>query len=230
MTEYVYVKGCIGEKNPAKTLRLDGTIPLFLPNSGPTGGAPSNGAMLTSDPLGNMSVMLPPGFIATDAGYLAWTFDPATCATAKAIGLGNIILASIPVRAPVTVTNVVAAVTVAGATLTASANFAGLYAPTGALIASTADQSAVWTTAGVYQMALAGGPFTLQPGNYWVALLANGTTAPTFLAGSLALAEANAGFTAATARGAFSGSGKTALASLTPSANTFYDTIWAALS
>lgn len=167
----------------------------------------------------------------SDSGFLAWTFDPATCAAVKLVGSGNIVLARINVRSAMSVTNVVAAVTVAGATLTVSENFAGLYSSAGTLVASTADQSAAWTTAGVYQMALAGGPYALTPGFYWVAVLVNGTTGPTFLAGSaLATAAPNAGFTVATARGAFSGSGKTSLANITPASNSFYVTLWAALS
>lgn len=171
------------------------------------------------------------GFQPSDAGFLAWTFDAATCASVKLVGGGNVILARVPVRSAISVTNVVAAITVAGSVLTASENFAGLFSSAGTLIASTADQSAVWTTAGVYAMALSGAPYTLQPGYYWVAILANGTTAPTFLAGSaLATAAPNAGFTVATARGAFSGSGKTSLANITPASNSFYVTLWAALS
>lgn len=230
----VQIPGCASgtdQAHPAKTLQLDGIPPLKMPYAGPAGKTPSAAGVLVSDAAGQFTAQAPQGWQPSDAGYLAWTFDPSATSSVKLVGSGNLVLARIPVRAAITVTSVVAAITVAGSVLTAAENFAGLFDSTGALLAATADQSAVWTTAGVYPMALAGGPVTLQPGYYWAGILANGTTAPTFLTGStLTLAANNAGFTAATARGAFNGSGKTALASFTPASNTFYSTLWAALS
>lgn len=59
-------------------------------------------------------------------------------------------------------------------------------------------------------MALAAGPYALTAGTYYAALLANGTTPPTFLRGhGTSTSTLNIGLTAATGRSLTSGTGQT---------------------
>ena len=171
------------------------------------------------------------GWSPADAGLLAWTYDPVLAlnsSTPSAAGAVNLV--RVNVRQAISCTNVVLGVATAGTLLTASENFAGLYAgqtaggyTAGHLIGTSADQSTAWATAGYYPMALASGPFALVPGFYWVAILANssgGTSAcPAFTRTINQNAGiANLGLAAASSRYANTGTGDTTLpASFTPS-------------
>lgn len=175
-----------------------------------------------------------PEFKATDHGLIAWTHDPAGCrATDDAVTAGVVYLAKVKiVNRSTVVTNVLAAVTTAGATLTSGQCFAGLYNSSGTLLSATADQSTAWTTTGLKTMALTT-PQTLAVGNYYVALLANGTTPPRFMTGNGASASSlNAGLATSAARFLTSGTTQTTLpASITlGSASTNSGARWAALS
>jgi hypothetical protein len=127
-----------------------------------------------------------------DWGFAAWTFPIYTAHTVGKIltTAGSVFGSGLYVRRPVTVTNLVAMVTVAGGTLTAGDCWGMLYSSAGTLIAQTADQATPWATAGLSTMALTaktGQSLTLQPGLYWGAVVATGTTLPTFaVAGSAA--------------------------------------------
>ena len=120
-----------------------------------------------------------------------------------------------------------------GTLLTAAQNFAGLYNSAGTLIGTSADQSAAWTTAGVYTTPLAGGPFSLPAGFYWVACLSNSTGTPPSLirTTNLTAGFANQGLTAAQSRYATNGTGTTLPGSITPASNVqVVNQYWAALS
>jgi hypothetical protein len=142
-----------------------------------------------------------------DYGYEAETF-PAYACTAGTIltTAGSVFGSRIIVRRRVTVSTLVANVTVAGGTLTAGSTWGLLYSADGDLRGQTADQSTPWATAGLQTMALtaAGAGLTLDPGIYWGAVVATGTTLPTFSraavgGASVALvsAQINAGLAAA---------------------------------
>lgn len=177
-----------------------------------------------------------PPFLPSDVGWLAWNYDPALIVNSSTLpSLGGIVLIGVNVRSPVSCTNVITVVSTAGGTLTASENFAGLYNSAGTLIGTSADQTTAWGSAGagLKTMALAGGPFTLPAGMYWVALVANGTTSPAFgrnvnnVAGLV-----NGANSAATSRYGGILSGQTSLpGSITPSSITQQGVgFWAALS
>jgi hypothetical protein len=157
---------------------------------------------------------------------------------------GSVHLARVNVRVPVLCTSVVLHLISDGISpptgftwnLTPNQNFAGLYASTGKLIAATADQSSAWGAQGVLPMALAGGPYQLPAGFYWVAAVANTTVASQFgnsaTPSFLAAGGGNHGLAPASARGAIAATGQTSLPpSITPSSNALTGaTIWAALS
>lgn len=162
---------------------------------------------------------------------LAMNFDPLYAATGSAITLTDVTLIRVNVRTAMSVTNVVAYITALGATLTSGENYAGLYNSAGTRIAVTADQTTNWETGGTtgeVPMALAGGPYTLAPGFYWVALLANGTTAPSFLRmpTPFSASSANLGQSVTGSRCATNGTGTSLPSSITPSSNTNAGQIW----
>jgi hypothetical protein len=166
-----------------------------------------------------------------DHGYLSWNFDPIICqSTSTVLGAnGTCYVQKLRIDRPTSVTNINTWVLTAGATLTASQCLAGLYDGSKNLVAVTGDQSATWNSTGHKTMALTGGPFTLQPGYYYVVLMANGTTRPAFLR---ATGNAhNANLAAASSRWASADTGRTTtlpatLGAFTATANPY----WVALS
>lgn len=175
----------------------------------------------------------PTNFTAADLGLKAWTYDSiASAGAGSATTTGVIYLAKVIVRQPTSVTNVVLFVATAGTTLTASQSFAGVYDSTGTLVGTTADQSVSWTSTGYKSMALAGGPFTLNPGAYWIAWTSNGSTPPQILR-SQALNGTlyNGSLPASQYRYATNGTGTTLPATITPASNAVgLVAWWAALS
>lgn len=77
-------------------------------------------------------------------------------------------------------------------------------------------------------MALSGGPYTLAPGFYWVALLTNGTTAPTFarIGNPVSQSLPDLNGTVSGARSVTNGTGTTLPASITPASNVRSATFW----
>lgn len=170
----------------------------------------------------------------SDSGFLGWNFDPIVSGSASAPGNGAVNLLRVNVRVPVTVTNVHVYISVGGTGLVTNECYAGLYNSSGTLIAATADQSTAWAGTGLMTMALANGPYTLAPGFYWVAFLANESAggvpqllrAPTPLTAS----TPEIGLTASKGRSVTNGTG-TSLSNITPSGNANGSQVfWAALS
>jgi hypothetical protein len=172
-------------------------------------------------------------WLPTDQNWLGWTYDPAGALNGSIPSLGVPTLIKVPLRSAGTVTSVTAVVSTGGGTLTAGQNFLGLYSTGGTLIGASADQTANWGAAFAVPQALAGGPYPLAAGYYWVALLCNGTTAPTFLRGiSQASSFVNGALGVSAARYATNGTAQTSLpATITPSSNALLGvTYWAGLS
>ena len=177
-------------------------------------------------------------FAPADLGLLAWAFDPAMSGADNQPNAGQLYGSRINIRQAISVTNVVVVVDVAGSTLVGSECFVVLYKSDGTIIGVSADQSGVWTTAGIYATALASGPFALAAGTFvWAAVVANNSVGsaanPKFA--SLEV-QSNlpfeVGITAATARFARLASGVTTPGSITPSSNSLSNglPIWAGLS
>lgn len=166
-----------------------------------------------------------------DHGLITWNMDPLICqGTSTPLGAnGTCYVQRVRIDKRVTVTNIVAWVLTAGATLTTGQNFAALYDGNKNLVASTADQTTAWASTGAKVMALSGGPYTLDPGYYYIVFMSNGTTRPAFIratanaqnvnvsGNSLRFSSANTGITTAM---------PATLGTLTATANPY----WAALS
>lgn len=133
-----------------------------------------------------------PLFAPADHGLLAWPWDPTHATAATLIPTaGTIFVVKLHMPATGAVTKIWTQIITAGATLTASENFAGIYQG-GTLLGATADQSTAWLSNQVLGMTIAGGPVTVTAGDFYVAMLWNGTTAPKLpTSGSIALINVN---------------------------------------
>lgn len=160
---------------------------------------------------------VPSGWAPADYGVLAWTADPATAASNIAISTSGTFLGSIiKLDQAATVSNIIYAVTTAGATLTANTNYIGIYSVTsGSLLAQTADQSTAWTTTGVKTTPVLT-PVALAVGEYLIAHICTATTKPALSASSAAGGLTSYGRTTSSYRGYFSSTVYTALPATRP--------------
>lgn len=203
------------------------TITYWVPT---TGNAPTplpvtlggTGGTTTATGLANLGMAGPLNeVIPSDMTWQAWTADPGTAnAASGALTAGSVYLAEFFLRSPATLTNVVLFVVTAGATLTAGQNFAGVYDSSGTQRAVTADQTTNWGSTGLVTAAFTSA-FSAPAGRFYVAVVSNGTTPPSFRASGASTALANAGLAAANLRYAINATAQTSLpASITLSSST----------
>lgn len=123
--------------------------------------------------------------VPSDCGGLKiWNYDPAGATGTFTPTAGTLYLCRIDSKTALTLTNLYAHVTTAGATLTASQNFIALYSNLGVLVDSI-DMTSAYATVGDQQGVLATGGTTTVAG-WYVGILCNGTTMPVFAAGASA--------------------------------------------
>jgi hypothetical protein len=143
----------------------------------------SDGLDWLGDAVGSLQSQVESGFagpndpLPSDAGYVSWAYDPVSIQGGTAPASGTPQLAAVYLRQQAVVSDVVVAVTqppAGGVTLTAGANFLGLYSPGGLLLAPTADITSLLSSGGVKAVPLASQQ-PLAPGWYWVACLLNWT-------------------------------------------------------
>jgi hypothetical protein len=164
-----------------------------------------------------------------DHGFLTWTIDPATAASSSIATSGTLHLARVHIPVPATVTNIVLHIVTQGSGLAAGQSFAALYTSAGALVATTADQSTSWASAGVKTMALTT-PQAVTPGDYYIGFWSTGTTPPVFARGNNSSAV-NAGLASSVARFAVADTGLTTTAPATMAVKVASGLAWfAALS
>lgn len=171
---------------------------------------------------------------ANQRGLLSWNGNPVMFANSSAPATGVLQMIKLNIPFAGTVSNILITVITNGSSLTSNQNFAGLYNSSGTLLGQTADQSTNWTSGNLKTMPLTSA-VNVTPGDYYVGLLANGTTAPSLLRG---LSAANATLvlsinqTAVNASYTTTGSGLTSLpASVTMASRTLASlAFWVALS
>ncbi|MEU8334806.1 hypothetical protein [Micromonospora tulbaghiae] len=152
--------------------------------------------------------------IPADRGYLAWTQPPyALSAGSVPTTAGTLYLRRLR-RVPAgQATSIITHVVTAGTTLTTGQCFAALFTAAGALVAQTADQSTAWASTGLKTMTLAGGPYPLTAGDYYVGIWFNGTTGPSIIrSASISTVLTNAGLTAGNYEAASANTGLTTTA------------------
>lgn len=160
-----------------------------------------------------------PDPLPADFGWLAWSSDPGAASSSVALTTGVITLIEVFLRVTATITNIIAQVVTAGSGLVASQSFAGLYDSGGTQRGVTADQATNWATATARVMALTSPYSNAPPGKYYVALVSNGTTPPSFRSSAPSGVLANAGLAAASLRFSTNGTGTTLPGSITPASN-----------
>jgi hypothetical protein len=175
---------------------------------------------------------------ATDQGsLLAWTFDPSNVANGVQTSAGVLYTAKVVLRSAATVSKLWVIVTTAGGTLTADQNFLALYNAAGTRVGVTASQHTAFASAQILGADLTT-PYAAPAGAYYIGILTNGSTQPTFLAGTVlnksSSSVGNAGQVAANGlRYGFTGSGQTStpasitVGSIDPNLSA---TFWAAVS
>lgn len=124
-----------------------------------------------------------------DYGLLAWNWQPVfalTTTTQPLLTAGRLNCWTVPIRYPLTVTNINLYLMAAGSGLTSGSCGVALYSSTGALIGSnvTAGLATAWASTGYKTHALTGGPFTVNAaGTVTAVAWYNGTTPPNLLRG-----------------------------------------------
>jgi hypothetical protein len=114
-----------------------------------------------------------------DRGYLAWTQPITVMGGSTVVPTAGLLNLRRIRRVPAgPVTNIVTYISGAGVTLTAGQCFAALFTSAGVPVGTTADQSVAWVSTGLKPMALAGGPYSVAAGDYYVGFWFNGTTGP----------------------------------------------------
>lgn len=148
----------------------------------------------------------------SDQGIVAWSTPFDLPVSGVALTSGQIQIAKIILRTERTVSRFAFHVFSAGSGLTAGQCFVGLVGANGALLRQTADQAASWASVGYKNPTFTGGAILLQPGAYYIAFLANGTTPPQLArTGGGAASLLNAELAADSLRAGFLGNGITAL-------------------
>ena len=168
-----------------------------------------------------------------DRGLIAWTQPPYVLTGGSLLGVAGALHLRRLRRVPAcSVTSIVTYVGGAGSALTSGQCFAALYTAAGELIAQSVDQATAWASQGVKTMTLAGGPYTLPGGDYYIGVWFNGTTAPAIArSASYATAMTNVGLSAPNFEAATANTGvtTTAPASLGTQTTSMYE-YWFALA
>lgn len=197
-----------------------------LPDS-TSGAAGSSTALARADHQHPTASLLP-----SDLGYLAWPLLGPVCSVAgSAMTSGTVYVAKVKATATWTPSQFNFNVGTAASGLTAGQCFVGLFTLAGALIGISADCSAtIGTTTGTKQVAIspqsAGSLTNLAAGEYYAAILQNGTTPATLRAGSGSAICVNGVLSNANSRWASANTAQTSmpttLGSLTAFASSFF--------
>jgi hypothetical protein len=132
-----------------------------------------------------------------DHNMISYTTQPSSLGSSATPTSGAVRLSRIRLMQPATITNMNVIVGIAGSGLVAGQSFIGLYTTSGTLLSATADMSTDFATTGVKTKALTT-PQSLAAGDYFCAIVTNGTTTPSIVqeAGALSVAAVNVGLTA----------------------------------
>lgn len=163
---------------------------------------PAHGTLNWDIPLNSILAQLGNQWYPSDQGFLAWSTDPIANFGNTAPALGVVTMVAVPLRQTATVSRIILSIPsgVAGVTLTAGQNFAGIYNSAGTRVGVTADQASNWQSTGVKDMPLTVAA-NLTAGMYYVAVVTNGATGPAFARQtSDSQGSLNANLTAATFR------------------------------
>jgi hypothetical protein len=156
----------------------------------------------------------------SDNGLVAANMDPLLAQIAGITTAGTVYLVKLPLRGPVTITNLIWGMTVAGVGAS-TGSFSGLISPAGQLLTGSADIGALLTGAAGPVPVPMTTPQLCQPPFVWGTILTNlATTQPTLARGQAIGGIPNVNLPNAQLRFAINGTGATVLpASIVPTAN-----------
>lgn len=147
-------------------------------------------------------------------GWKAYSFDPGIISgSTTTLTSGSVYMTRVPTPVSFDCTKIALYVSTAGSTLTAAQNVMALHDSTGAKLQTTADQSAVWNTAGYYEMAITSTAIAGGPDNYvYVSIMSNGTTPVTiYRTGGQSRDLYNANLASGSFRACMGGTGQTSI-------------------
>ena len=139
-------------------------------------------ALTITDSTGASYLVTPPHVSAKTHGLVGWTYDPAGANQNLTVGTGQIIMAKLTLLTVTTINNILYSLATSGSGLTAGQNFVGIYNSAGTRIAVSADQTSNFGVAGEHTASVT--PVTVEPGDYYVVILMNGTGIPNLHASS----------------------------------------------
>ncbi|MGW3025864.1 hypothetical protein [Streptomyces sp. NPDC001221] len=170
--------------------------------------------------------------VPADAGLVSWSLPPWAASSAGPGNGGFVYYMRVKVPVATTVTGVRLYQTAAGSTLTSGQCLVGLYDASGNRVAISADQSTAWASGSqINKDSAFTGQYNAAAGYYWIAVLFNGTTGPSWPKGAPS-GTANAGWPAAPFPALISGSGQTSLpasvafGSLSTSVSAFWTSLY----
>lgn len=168
-------------------------------------------------------------------GLIEWNYDPISTSsgTGTSGSSGTLYLHKINAQTGGTVSNIHVVVGTAGSSLTSGQNFAAIYNSSGTRLAVTTDQTTAWGSTGHKVMTLSGSTSLTVGSDYYVGLLAVGSTPPAFVRGPTGQAAPNANLTGAALRFSVNGTGLTSTPSsvtLSSNSGTNAQPYWVALS
>ncbi len=119
-----------------------------------------------------------------DYGVLSWSYPPPATSSSGAGASGTIYFMRLPVLTTAPITGVRLFQVSAGSSLTAGQCLVGLYDAAGNRVAVSGDQSSAWMSGAVLNKDGAfTSPYTPTPGDYWAAMLFNGSSGPVWCKG-----------------------------------------------
>lgn len=181
--------------------------------------------LISAEPQGTVDPTPPSQWIPSDNGLLAWTVEPTSVDFTLALGSGYLGGSLVKVGVTDTCTAVSYNVNTAGSGFTASRNYMGLYDPSGALIAQTAEMGSTWSVAGQKTTPWVNS-VGISPGFYYVGFVCQATTIPVFAASSNGFALGNRGRSALGWRGSYINTTYTAMPSTRPTPNNAVNITW----
>jgi hypothetical protein len=135
------------------------------------------GTLTTSGATSSGQPNLP---LPSDDGFISYCYDPLQAQTSGSLTSGVMYLQRVTIHASTTVTNLYPCISTSGSGLTTGQNLMGLYSATGTLLSSSSDQTTNWMTSTGIKAAVLTTPQSVSSGSYYVAMLAVGTTPPSF--------------------------------------------------
>lgn len=120
-------------------------------------------------------------FAPVDHNLFTWAYDPSCASAGFAVVAGQMQQVRLRLDEAATVAGIMLGVNTGAASLVAGQCLVYLYDHAGNLVGVSGDQAAAWATPGAKPADLIGGPFDLDPGDYYACWHFNGPAAPQFL-------------------------------------------------